>query len=200
MAAGRSDEARELITPAVERARQFGTPWALGMALRAAGTTEDGERRLALLQDAVAVLQGGGCQVEHAHALLELGASMRRANRRREGREHLRVALDLSVRSGAAALAARAREEIAATGARPRRELLSGLESLTASELRVAELAAEGRSNPEIAQELFVSRKTVEAHLHRAYAKLDIRGREELPSVLKPALASALSASRSRGH
>jgi DNA-binding CsgD family transcriptional regulator len=95
-------------------------------------------------------------------------------------------------------LAARAREEIAATGAHPRRELLSGLESLTASELRVAELAAEGRSNPEVAQELFVSRKTVEAHLHRAYAKLDIRGREELPSVLKPALASAVSAGCSR--
>jgi DNA-binding CsgD family transcriptional regulator len=180
----------------VEQARRFGTPWALGMALRAAGTAEDGERRLALLQEAVAVLQTGGCQVEHAHARLELGASLRRANRRREGREHLRIALDLAVRSGAATLATRAREEIAATGARPRRELLSGLESLTASELRVAELAAEGRSNPAIAQELFVSRKTVEAHLHRAYAKLDIRGRDELPLVLKPAPTNTISADR----
>jgi ATP/maltotriose-dependent transcriptional regulator MalT len=196
VAAGRSTEARELIAPAVEQARRFGTPWALGMALRAAGTAEDGERRLALLQEAVAVLQSGGCQVEHAHARLELGASLRRANRRREGREHLRIALDLAVRSGAATLATRAREEIAATGARPRRELLSGLESLTASELRVAELAAEGRSNPAIAQELFVSRKTVEAHLHRAYAKLDIRGRDELPLVLKPAPTNTISADR----
>ena len=75
-------------------------------------------------------------------------------------------------------------------------ELLSGLESLTASELRVAELAAEGRSNPAIAQELFVSRKTVEAHLHRAYAKLDIRGRDELPLVLRPAPTNTVSADR----
>lgn len=192
VAAGRSAEARELIAPAVERARRFGAPWAFGMALRAAGTAEEGERRLALLEEAVAVLQDGACQVEHSHARLELGASLRRANRRREGREHLRIALDLAVRGGAGALAARARAEIAATGARPRRELLSGLESLTASELRVAELAAEGRSNPEIAQELFVSRKTVEAHLHRAYAKLDIQGRTELSSALRPAMASAV--------
>jgi DNA-binding CsgD family transcriptional regulator len=199
VAAGRSAEARELIAPAVELARRFGTPWALGMALRAAGTAEDGEPRLVLLREAVAVLLDGRCQVEHAHAQLELGASLRRANRRREGREHLRFALDLAVRSGAAALAARAREEIAATGARPRRELLSGLESLTASELRVAELAAVGRSNPEIAQELFVSRKTVEAHLHRAYTKLDIRSRAELPSILKPALANTVSAGGSPG-
>ena len=186
VAAGRAAEARELIAPAVESARRFGTPWALGMARRAAATADVGERRLVLLQEAVGVLEAGGCQVEHSHARLELGASLRRANRRREGREHLRIALDLALRGGAAALAARAREEIAATGARLRRELLSGLESLTASELRVAELAADGRSNPEIAQELFVSRKTVEAHLHRVYAKLDIQGRDDLPSALVP--------------
>lgn len=185
MAAGRGGEARDVIAPAVERARAFGTPWALGMALRAAAMAEDGERRVPVLEEAVAVLERGGCQVEHAHARLELGATLRRANRRRDGREHLLIALDLAVRGGAAALAARAREEVAATGARPRRELLSGLESLTASELRVAELAAASRSNPEIAQELFVSRKTVEAHLHRAYSKLGIRGREELSSALK---------------
>ncbi|MEO8967072.1 MAG: LuxR C-terminal-related transcriptional regulator [Solirubrobacteraceae bacterium] len=152
-----------------------------------------------MLEEAVAVLEGGTCQAEHAHARLELGATLRRANWRREGREHLRIALDLAVRGGAAPVAARAREEIAATGARPRRDLLSGLESLTASELRVAELAASGRSNPEIAQELFVSRKTVEAHPHRAYVKLGIRGREELSLVLKRSLANAFPASGPAG-
>jgi DNA-binding CsgD family transcriptional regulator len=181
-AAGRTDEARVVIAPAVEAARRFGAPWALGMALRAAGTVE---QSVPLLEEATQVLAAGGCQVEYAHALIELGATLRRRNSRAAAREHLRRALDIATRGGARPLAARAREELAATGARPRRDFLSGVESLTASERRVAELAAAGNSNPQIAQALFVTRKTVEAHLRSVYAKLDISSRASLAAALK---------------
>jgi DNA-binding CsgD family transcriptional regulator len=90
----------------------------------------------------------------------------------------------LASRCGSLATVARARDELIAAGARPRRERLTGPDSLTASELRVARLAAEGRSNPEIAQALFVTRRTVEVHLTHVYRKLDIESREELSSAL----------------
>jgi DNA-binding NarL/FixJ family response regulator len=88
------------------------------------------------------------------------------------------------VRSGAQPLVDRAEEELAATGARPRRLLLSGVESLTASERRVARFAADGLSNKDIAQALFVTTKTVEVHLSNVYRKLGIGSRSELPQAL----------------
>jgi DNA-binding CsgD family transcriptional regulator len=180
--AGRIDDARDVVAPAVERARRFGAPWALGMALRAAGMVE---QDVDLLGEAVAVLEVSSCRMEYAHALIELGAALRRRNSRAAAREYLRHALDVATRAGAVLLAARAREELAASGARARRELLSGVESLTASERRVANLAAAGHSNPQIAQALFVTRKTVEAHLRSVYLKLNVAGRGELATALK---------------
>jgi DNA-binding CsgD family transcriptional regulator len=185
-AAGRTDEALEVIEPAVNRARFFGAPWALGMALRAAGTVEQAPHGVELLREAITILEASGCRVEHAHARLELGAALRRSNHRSQAREHLRIALDLAHRCGDPLLAGRAAQELAATGARPRRVMLSGVESLTASERRVAELAAAGLSNREIAQTLFVTRKTVETHLGHVYLKLDVSSRLELPSALGP--------------
>jgi DNA-binding NarL/FixJ family response regulator len=152
------------------------------MALRAAGMVE---QDVDLLGEAVAVLEVSSCRMEYAHALIELGAALRRRNSRAAAREYLRHALDVATRAGAVLLAARAREELAASGARARRELLSGVESLTASERRVANLAAAGHSNPQIAQALFVTRKTVEAHLRSVYLKLNVAGRGELATALK---------------
>jgi DNA-binding CsgD family transcriptional regulator len=131
------------------------------------------------------VLESSNCRLEHAHALLELGACLRRSNQRANAREPLRVALDVAHRCGATPLTARAERELLATGARPRRELLSGVDALTASELRVAELAARGLSNPEIAQRLFVTRKTIETHLGHVYLKLGIESREHLTDALR---------------
>lgn len=185
-ATGRADEARAVIEPALERARAFGAPWGLGMALRASGTVEQGAHGIELLRQAVAVLETSECRVEHAHALLELGAALRRTNQRAEARQYLRLALDIADRAGATPLTHRAQQELSATGARPRRTMLSGVESLTASELRVAELAATGMSNPEIAQALFVTRKTIESHLGHVYLKLDIHSRQELAGALAP--------------
>jgi DNA-binding CsgD family transcriptional regulator len=182
---GRVDEARQVISPAVQRAREFGAPWGLGMALRAAGTVEPQARGIPLLQEAVGVLERSPCRLELAHALLELGGSLRRTRHRAQAREHLRTALDLTHRCGALGLANRAKQELAATGARPRRAMLAGVESLTASERRVAELAARGLSNPEIAQQLFVTRKTVETHLGHVYQKLEIDSRAHIAEALR---------------
>ena len=80
--------------------------------------------------------------------------------------------------------ACRARAKLRATGARPRRAWRTGAEALTPGELRVVRLAAEGRTNREIAHELYVTLKTVEGHLSRAYTKLGIAGRAQLPEAL----------------
>ena len=101
-----------------------------------------------------------------------------------DSREPLREGLDLADRCDATALARRARDELAATGARPRKVMLSGADSLTASERRICEMAAAGMSNPEIAQALFVTIKNVEGHLTHAYRKLDIGSRGELAEAL----------------
>jgi DNA-binding CsgD family transcriptional regulator len=124
--------------------------------------------------------------METIYALIELGAALRRANRRAAAREPLQQAADRASRGGARAAYERARIELAATGARPRREaFLSGPASLTPSERRIAELAAGGQTNREIAHALFVTPKTVEYHLRNAYRKLDIEARGELAEALK---------------
>ncbi len=165
--------------------RVFGAPRALGIATRVAGLAEGGQRGLELLHESVASLRGSPARLELAHSLAELGAALRRAGERAAAREPLAEALELAVRSGARRLAARAREELKATGARPRREWRTGVEALTPSELRIVRLAADGHTNREIAQELYVTLKTVEGHLSRAYTKLGIEGRADLSEVLQ---------------
>jgi DNA-binding NarL/FixJ family response regulator len=139
---------------------------------------------VALFEEAVDVLGESPAKLEHAKARTELGAALRRANRRVAAREHLRRAVELATICGAASLAARAERELLATGARPRRVALSGVESLTPSERRVAEMAAEGPTNREIAQALFVTQRTVEVHLTSIYRKLAIRSRSQLADAL----------------
>jgi DNA-binding CsgD family transcriptional regulator len=140
--------------------------------------------RIDRLREAVEVLEGSPARLEHARALVDLGAALRRANSRAGARGVLEQGLDLAARCRARALVRRARTELRAAGGPSADPDASGLEQLTASERRVAELAAEGRSNPEIAQALFVTRKTVETHLGRVYRKLDIPGRGKLAHAL----------------
>jgi len=183
-------KARRLAEEEVALARSFGAPRALGVALRAAGLVVGGKAGIDLLEEAVAVLEDSPAALERARALTDLGAALRRANRRSPAREPLRQGYDLASRCGADALARRARDELAATGARPRRAALSGLESLTASERRIAEMAAQGLSNPEIAQGLFLTRRTVETHLTHVYQKLGIASRDGLPAALETDLTA----------
>ena len=181
---GQHDEATALAAEELELAQAFGAPRALGVALRAAGLVVGGSEGEALLRDAVAAHERAGVKLDHARSLAELGALLRRANRRSEAREVLREALDNAHRLGARPLAERAEAELRATGARPRRIVLTGLESLTASERRVAELAAQDLTNREIAQLLFVTARTVEGHLTSVFRKLRIASRDELPAAL----------------
>ena len=183
-ALGRSDEAANLAREELERARVFGAPRAIGIALRSFGLVVGGKPGLEKLADAVRLLEGSEGQLEYGFSLYEFGAAQRRANQRAEAREPLRAALDIAVQLDAVRLRRQAEEELRATGARPRRLVLSGLDSLTASERRVARLAAEARTNREIAQSLFVSARTIEGHLTAIYRKLEIKTRDELPAAL----------------
>ncbi len=154
-------------------------------ARRIIGLCEPGTRGVRSLRTAARLASNGPARLESTRALVDLGAALRRDNRRSDAREPLERAADLARRGGAVALSERARVELAAAGARPRREaLLSGPASLTPSERRIAELAATGQSNREIAQALFVTPKTVEYHLRNAYRKLDIQTRGELAQAL----------------
>jgi DNA-binding CsgD family transcriptional regulator len=180
----RNDEARALADEELALARRWGAAHAIGAALRALGLVQGGKAGTGLLQEAVEVLAGTEAQLKYARALVDLGSALRRENQRTEARERLREGVDLAQRIGAFGLAGRGNEEIAATGARPRKVLQTGLDALTASERRVAQLAAEGMSNKEIAQTLFVTIKTVEVHLSHAYRKLEISSRAQLDKAL----------------
>ncbi|HVF79491.1 MAG TPA: AAA family ATPase [Solirubrobacteraceae bacterium] len=181
---GDHDAASARATEALEQARQWATPSGLAYALRAAGLIAGGAKGIELLLEAVAAVEQSPARYEHARAKTDLGAALRRAGRRRAARETLREALDLADRCGALRLAGLARDELIATGARPRRLALRGRDSLTPSERRVVQLAVDGLGNREIAQALFVTARTVEGHLTNAYMKLDISSREQLAAAL----------------
>ena len=149
-----------------------------------AGLVEQGQQGLGLLRQAVDVLAPSPARLEHAKALIDLGGALRRAGRRTESRQYLRQGIDQAQLCSAIPLVNRALAELRATGARPRRTRLSGPDALTPSEHRVAELAAAGRSNRDIAQSLFVTTHTVELHLTRAYRKLGITSRTHLAHTL----------------
>ncbi len=150
---------------ALEITEAFGDPHSAGVAMRVAGMVHEGDKRLDYLRGAVDVLAQSNSRLAHARALVDLGSSLRIAGRRRDARKPLAAGLELAQECGGTALENRASEELRISGARPRARFSTGVDSLTPSELRVAGMAAEGRSNPEIAQSLFVTRKTVEMHL-----------------------------------
>jgi DNA-binding CsgD family transcriptional regulator len=181
---GRRGEARELAAEEARRAESFGAPRAIGIARRAQALVGPRSERPEQLEAALAVLAPAQAGLEQARVLVDLGATLRSAGQRSAAREPLLEALTLAVRGGARALERRARAELAAIGVRPRTAGRSGVDALTPSERRVAELAAAGGTNPEIAQTLFVTEKTVETHLGRAFRKLDISSRRQLPDVL----------------
>jgi DNA-binding CsgD family transcriptional regulator len=181
---GHRQHAGQLADAELADVRVFGAPRALGIALRAAGLARGGTEGFALLRESVAALDRSPALLERARSLAELGAALRRDGQRAAARDPLARALDLAARCGAHPLAARARDELRTAGARPRRPWRTGVDALTPSELRVARLAAEGRSNREIAGELYVTLKAVEGHLARVYAKLGIDGRGQLADAL----------------
>jgi DNA-binding CsgD family transcriptional regulator len=176
-AVGEQPRAAVLLTEQRPITEHWGLSRPIAALQRAEGLVHNNTNHLT---HAVATLETTHAPLEHARTLIDLGAMRRRDNQRSQARTALRTGLDLAHRCGADLLVTRATEELAACGARPRQILLTGIDSLTASERRVARLAAQGKSNPEIAQHLYVSRKTIESHLGAIYRKLDISSREEI--------------------
>jgi DNA-binding CsgD family transcriptional regulator len=180
---GGTTEAALLVREHAVHAERWGTTAARGATRRLEALTLDGEARLAGLAAADALLAASPARLERARCLLDLGVVHRAAGHTREAREALRAAYDGAGRCGSAVLAEQARSELLASGARPRRQELTGLAALTASERRVCELAAGGLTNAQIAQQLFVTRSTVEKHLSHAYDKVGITSREGLNAL-----------------
>jgi DNA-binding NarL/FixJ family response regulator len=181
---GQHQRARELAREELELARAFGAPTTEAFVTGQAGLAIGGPEGVELLRRAVAVVGRASAPLPEALALVELGAALRRAGLRVEARDHLRRAQRLAEHSGAVRIARRARDELVAAGARPRRAQVSGPRSLTFSEKRAAQLAADGWPNRRIAQELYVTPKTVEMHLTNAYRKLGITSRTQLRDAL----------------
>ena len=187
LALGPCDEARELADDTLRAARARGLHGEIGIALCAQALASDVGPDIDGLRAGVAALERSDLALEHARALVELGAALRRGGHRADARGPLGLGLERAQRCGATALAQRALTELQATGARPRRLMVTGRDALTPSERRIATLAGDGRSNREIAQTLFVTTKTVETHLSHIYRKLDITRRTELARALVPA-------------
>jgi DNA-binding NarL/FixJ family response regulator len=185
VALGRREQARELTEEMLVWAEAWGAPSSISHVLRGVAATREGTAAIEVLERSVAMVEDSPRRLERAHALVELGATLRRQDRRADARAPLREAFDLARRCGAARIAKRANAELQATGETVRRYTPIGIESLTPSERRVAELAASGMTNRQIAQSLFVTVKTVEAHLSATYDKLDIRSRRDLPAALE---------------
>jgi len=182
---GRASEAEAMLREWLGHAVRFGALLPLGTAhtelyrrLRPAAAAREH------LEEAVRIFDGSAYRWNEAWVRAELGAELRRENKAREGRALLEAALDYAEREDVRPLVAFAEGELRLTGARPRRRLLSGVDALTPAELRIAHLAAGGRTNREIAQHLFLTVKTVETHLARSYRKLEIGSRRELAAVL----------------
>jgi DNA-binding CsgD family transcriptional regulator len=169
----------------LDAARRWGAPTTIGTSLAALGFAQGGPEGLATLAEAAELLAGTEGRLAHVEALVDLGAALRRAGRRADARAVLADAHGRAVALGLPRLARLADAELAATGARARSVLRSGADALTPSERRVADLAAAGRTNREIAALLFVSQKTVEFHLRNAFRTLGVRSRDALAEALR---------------
>ncbi|GAA1263146.1 AAA family ATPase [Kitasatospora nipponensis] len=181
---GEMESAQALAQEELALARRWSVPEAVGVALRALAIATGGTEGLGMLREAVRTLEGTPARFRHAQALGDLGAQLRRAGRVAQARGHLKEAVTIAHRHGAALVADRALEELRAAGDRPRTRTFQGVEALTPTERRVAGLAAKGMTNREIAQHLFVGLRTVEVHLTNVYGKLGIDGRPGLVEAL----------------
>ncbi|WP_330269476.1 helix-turn-helix transcriptional regulator [Streptomyces griseorubiginosus] len=183
-ALGRTDEGLDHARRELDAARRWASPRAEGRALRTVGLLTPGSDGIGVLTEAERLLRPSSARLEHAKTLVGLGAAVRRSNQRSQARTLLGEGMELAHRCGARLLVDHARTELRAAGARPRTPRQTGPEALTPSETRAARMAATGLTNRQIAQQLFVTTKTVEVHLSAVYRKLDISHRSQLATAL----------------
>jgi DNA-binding CsgD family transcriptional regulator len=181
---GRPEAAADAGRRLAEMARVCGTDWILGVGARARALLAEPGDAEKFYQQAIEHLERTRLRTELARARLVYGEWLRRENRRTEARAQLRVAYDEFTVIGMSAFAERARGELAATGEKVRKRVADTRADLTAQERQVAELAAAGLSNSEVAARLFLSRRTVQYHLSKVFTKLGIRSRNELAAAL----------------
>jgi DNA-binding CsgD family transcriptional regulator/tetratricopeptide (TPR) repeat protein len=182
--AGAPEAAAAALRQLAERATASGTDWALGALARSRALVSDGATADGLYREAIERLSRCRVAVDLARAHLVYGEWLRRENRRRDAREQLRTAHEMLHGFGADGFAERARRELLATGETVRQRTVEARDVLTAQETQIARLASEGKTNPEIGAELFISPRTVEWHLRKVFTKLGVDSRRKLRTVL----------------
>ncbi|WP_329359392.1 ATP-binding protein [Streptomyces sp. NBC_01483] len=187
-AAARADEP-ELACRAADQlslsTQASGTPLGLGVDARTRALVADDALAEDLYVSALGHLRQTRAVLQMARTHQLYGEWLRRRRRRREAREQLRTAYEMFSSLGTRGFAERARAELEATGEHARQRTSDvAAEALTPQEARIARLAAEGASNPEIAEQLYVSRRTVESHLTKIYAKLGVNSRTQLAYIM----------------
>ena len=188
---GARDVATNALRQLEERAHAVRTDWALGVLARSSALLEHGRTADALYREALVHLERCRIVVHLARAHLVYGEWLRRENRRVDARKELRIAHEMLGRMGADAFAERARAELAATGETVRKRIVESRDALTAQEVLVARLAAQGRTNPEIGAQLFISPRTAEYHLRKVFTKLGISSRRNLRDAIQHVVPSA---------
>jgi DNA-binding CsgD family transcriptional regulator len=181
---GEREAASDALDALTQTTRPSGTDWALGIEARSRALLRDGDEAERLYREAIERLGRSRVRAELARAHLVYGEWLRRERQRVGAREQLRAAHEMFSTMGAEAFAARAARELLATGERARKRTVETREDLTAQEAQIARFARDGLSNPDIGGRLFISPRTVEYHLHKVFAKLNISSRHELQRAL----------------
>jgi DNA-binding CsgD family transcriptional regulator len=181
---GKPELAADALQRLAETTRPSGTDWGLGSEAQSRALVSDGENAEALYREAIERLGRTRVRLALARGHLLYGEWLRRERRRLDAREQLRIAHEMFTAMGVEAFAERAARELTATGETARRRIVETRGELTAQEAQIARLARDGLSNPEIGARLFISPRTVQYHLGKVFAKLDIRSRNELDRVL----------------
>ncbi len=189
---GMPDVAADALSQLTDTTRASGTDWGLGIEARSRALLTDGDAAEAGYRDAIDRLGRTRIRVELARTHLLYGEWLRRTNRRLDAREQLRIAHDRFSAMGTEAFAERTRRELLATGETVRKRTAETRDDLTAQEAQIARLASDGRTNPEIGAQLFLSPRTVEWHLRKVFTKLDITSRRELRIALPRAAHASL--------
>jgi DNA-binding CsgD family transcriptional regulator len=182
---GERDAAADALAALTQTTRPSGTDWARGVEARSRALLCDGEEADRLYREAIERLRRSRVRTWLARTHLVYGEWLRRERRRLAAREHLRTAHEMFTSMGGEGFAERAAAELLATGERARKRTIETGDDLTPQEAQIARFARDGLSNPEIAGRLFISPRTVEYHLRKVFAKLNISSRHELQRALQ---------------
>ena len=192
--AGQPERAAAPLRRLQEISQASGSDWTLGVEARSRALLSQGDEAERLYREAIDRLGRTRVKVALARAQLLYGEWLRREGRRVEAREQLRTAHATYAAMGMEGFAERARRELVATGEKVRKRSVETRDDLTAQEAQIARLAADGRTNPEIGAQLFISPRTVEWHLHKVFTKLGIGSRRDLRRALPDASTTSTSA------